>query len=463
MYERFYNLRERPFALSPDPEYLYLSRVHREALDYVRYGIESRAGFIVITGEIGSGKTTLLQTLLQRIDDRTVVARLVNTTLDPRELLEAILLDFGLDTTGKSKPVLLRDLGQFLVQQRANGRRPLLVIDEAQNLSLQALEEIRLLSNLETEKSKLLQILLSGQPDLRDKLSSPELEQFRQRIAVSYHLTPLDAADTEAYINYRLQHAAVGRPPQFPSDAAALIHALSRGIPRTINVICDAVLVFGYAEERRDIDRALVEEVVRELEETGVLPHGTAESTTAGFAAPAPTPAAIPAAAAARASAVIPPAAVPSPRTIAPPPPVPQPVTQQQHTSAPQPGRFNMPAPQPERTRVAAAEHFAAHTPEPRREPSMVHRDAEFAARERALEARERQIAEQRRIMAEEYRLLRQRVERTPVATSGVSGAPARPAGSRPSALDPPRAMAQHRSRGWWQRLVRLFAGQPAV
>ncbi len=469
MYERFYNLRERPFALSPDPEYLYLSRVHREALDYVRYGVESRAGFIVITGEIGSGKTTLLQTLLQRVDDRTVVARLVNTTLDPRELLEAILLDFGLDTTGKSKPVLLRDLGQFLVQQRANGRRPLVVIDEAQNLSLQALEEIRLLSNLETEKSKLLQILLSGQPDLRDKLSSPELEQFRQRIAVSYHLTPLDAADTEAYINYRLQHAAVGRPPQFPSDAAVLIHALSRGIPRTINVICDAVLVFGYAEERRDIDRALVEEVVRELEETGVLPHGTAEATTAGSTAPAPTPAAIPAAA-----AVIPPAAVPSPRTIAPPPaatppvaqqhtPVPQPVAHQQQTSAPRLGRFNMPAPQPDRTRMAAAEHFAAHPPEPRREPPMVHRDAEFAARERALEARERQIAEQRRIMAEEYRLLRQRVERTPVATTGVAGAPARPAGSRPSALDPPRGMARHRSRGWWQRLVRLFAGQPAV
>src|SRR5215208_3879717 len=162
MYERFFNLRERPFALSPDPEYLYLSRVHREALDYIRYGIESRAGFIIVTGEIGTGTTTLLQTLLQRLDERTVVARLVNTMLEPRELLEAIMLDFGLDTTGKSKPVMLRDLGQFLVQQRAQGRRPLLVVDEAQNLSAQALEEVRLLSNLETEKSKLLQILLAG-------------------------------------------------------------------------------------------------------------------------------------------------------------------------------------------------------------------------------------------------------------------------------------------------------------
>ena len=179
MYERFYNLRERPFALSPDPEYLYLSRVHREALDSIRYGIESRAGFIVITGDIGAGKTTPLQTILQRLDDRTVVARLVNTTLEPRELLEAILIEFGLDTTGKSKPALLRDLGQFLVRQRTEGRRPLLVVDEAQNLSAAGLEEIRLLSNLETEKSKLLQILLAGQPNLRDTIASAELEQFR--------------------------------------------------------------------------------------------------------------------------------------------------------------------------------------------------------------------------------------------------------------------------------------------
>jgi general secretion pathway protein A len=462
MYERFYNLRERPFALSPDPEYLYLSRVHREALDYVRYGIESRAGFIVITGEIGAGKTTLLQTLLQRVDDRTVVARLVNTTLDPRELLESIMLDFGLDTTGKSKPVLLRDLGQFLVQQRANGRRPLLVVDEAQNLSLQALEEIRLLSNLETEKSKLLQILLAGQPNLREKLASPALEQFRQRIAVSYHLTPLDAADTEAYINYRLQHAAIGRPPQFPSDAAAMIHALSRGIPRTINVICDAVLVFGYAEERREIDRGLVEEVVRELEETGVLPQGTGETmSAAATAAPMQTPA--PAQT---------PAAVSSPepaRDIAPvvlaAPPQP-PMT-------PQPTRVIAPSPAsiPEQVPGAAPQPFtSAGMTDSRRDGVTVRRDADLAARERALEARERQIAEQRRIMAEEYRLLRQRAERTaPVAMTGRGGpsmhtAAPRPAGPRPSALDAPRSVNRHRSRGGlWQRIVRLFAGQPAV
>ena len=188
MYERFYKLRERPFALSPDPDYLYPSRVHREALDYLRYGLESHAGFVVITGEIGSGKTTLLQTLLRGLDSQTTVGRIVNTMLEPRELLETIMIDFGLEPTGRSKPVMLRDLAQYLVDQRLAGRLILLVIDEAQNLSLAALEELRMLSNLETEKSKLLQIVLVGQPNLRDKLAAPELEQLRQRITVSYHL-----------------------------------------------------------------------------------------------------------------------------------------------------------------------------------------------------------------------------------------------------------------------------------
>src|SRR5918999_126747 len=238
MYERFYELRERPFALSPDPDYLYPSRVHREALDYLRYGLESHAGFIVITGEIGSGKTTLLQTLLRGLDGQTTVARIVNTMLEPRELLETIML----------------------------------VIDEAQNLSLAALEELRMLSNLETEKSKLLQIAMVGQPNLRDKLAAPELEQLRQRITVSYHLQPLDADETANYINHRLRRAALGTPLEFPREATDVIHTRSRGVPRIINVICDAALVFGYAEERRQVDLLLMREVLAELETTGVLP-----------------------------------------------------------------------------------------------------------------------------------------------------------------------------------------------
>src|SRR5919112_6225609 len=272
MYERFYQLRERPFALSPDPDYLYPSRVHREALDYLRYGLESQAGFVVITGEIGSGKTTLLQTLLRGLDTQTTVGRIVNTMLEPRELLETIMIDFGLDPTGRSKPVMLRDRAQYLVDQRLAGRLILLVIDEAQNLSLAALEELRMLSNLETEKSKLLEIVLVGQPDLRDKLLAPALEQLRQRITVSYHLAPLDPAETANYINHRLRRAAVGAALEFPRDVTDAVHARSRGVPRIINVICDAALVFGYAEERRQIDLELIEEVLEELETTGVLP-----------------------------------------------------------------------------------------------------------------------------------------------------------------------------------------------
>jgi putative secretion ATPase (PEP-CTERM system associated) len=277
MYERYFQLRERPFALSPDPEYLYPSRVHQEALSYLRYGIEGHAGFVVITGEIGSGKTTMLQSLLGRLDRNTVVARLVNTMLDARELLEAIVLDFGIDPTAMSKPVLLHRLGQFLVQQRQAGRLTLLVIDEAQNLSLPALEEIRMLSNLETEKSKLIQIVMIGQPDLRDKLALPQLEQLRQRITVSYHLQPLDTAETHNYINHRLRRAAIGAPVEFPREVTHVIHARSRGVPRIINVIADATLLFAYGVDRRDIHLSIVREALEELDATGVLASYHAE------------------------------------------------------------------------------------------------------------------------------------------------------------------------------------------
>jgi putative secretion ATPase (PEP-CTERM system associated) len=427
MYERFYNLRERPFALSPDPEYLYLSRVHREALDAIRYGVESRVGFIVVTGEIGAGKTTLLQTLLQRLDERAVVARLVNTTLEPRELLEAILLDFGLPAAERSKPALLRDLGTFLVQQRAQGRRPLLVIDEAQNLSPAALEEVRLLSNLETEKSKLLQILVAGQPNLRDTMATPELEQFRQRVAVSYHLTALDAPDTAAYINYRLQHAAIGAPLRFPEDAADLVHARSGGVPRVINVICDATLVFGYAEERRSIDRGLLEEVVAELELTGVLP-------------------ARPAAAEA--------------------PPVPS-LAAGAETAAG--GRIDEPQERhllgARQALAAAREAAALRELELSRERELLNRQlAELRAREEALAQRERQIAEQRHIMSEEYRLLRQqradRAARPAYSHAGAGRGAARPL----SATGGPLARSElARQQPFWQRVFRLFGREAAL
>ena len=428
MYERFYNLRERPFALSPDPEYLYLSRVHREALDAIRYGIESRAGFIVVTGEVGAGKTTLLQTLLRQLDDRTVVARIVNTTLEPRELLEAILLDFGLTTAERSKPALLRELGQFLVQQRAQGRRPLLVVDEGQNLSAEALEEVRLLSNLETEKSKLLQILIAGQPNLRDTLAEPGLEQFRQRVAVSYHLKALDAPDTAAYIKHRLEHAALGEPLRFPADAADLVHKYSGGVPRIINVICDATLVFGYAEERRTIDQWLVQEVVLELEATGVLLQPTA------------------------AARVRPKPAAQAPATVA---------------AADPSTDVDADAIAARDALLQAREAAAAREAELARERNLLNRRlAEVAARENAIRDRERQIAEQRHIMSEELRLLRQQQERLSAHASRARGAvgTGEASGTRAghsTAIGGSRLHSRHLA--FWQRISRFFGKEAAI
>lgn len=421
MYERFYDLRERPFALSPDPEYLYPSRVHREALDYLRYGLESHAGFVVITGEIGSGKTTLLQTLLRGLDSQTTVGRIVNTILEPRELLETIMIDFGLDPGGRSKPLLLRDLAQYLVDQRLAGRLVLLVIDEAQNLSAAALEELRMLSNLETEKSKLLQIVLVGQPNLRDKLASAELEQLRQRITVSYHLTPLDAEETANYINHRLRRAALSAPLEVPRDATDVIHARSRGVPRIVNVICDAALVFGYAEERRQIDLPLIREVLTELETTGILPRATS-----------PEPVAAAAVTADRVEVQVAPRRVEAVSAATPIVPA----------AAAFDARPSLDAAAPRATADEAARRVAL-----------------VEQREQALRQRERELAEQRRVLAEEYRLLR--TQRAPAAPAPVGGnvcvtVPRRPAAAR---------FPTTRPEGFWSWLKRLMLGtsRPAV
>jgi len=379
--------------------------VHREALDYLRYGLESHAGFIVITGEIGSGKTTLLQTLLRGLDSQTTVARIVNTMLDPRELLETIMIDFGLDPGGRSKPLLLRDLAQYLVDQRLAGRMVLLVIDEAQNLSLATLEELRMLSNLETEKSKLMQIVLVGQPNLRDKLNAPELEQLRQRITVSYHLQPLDPTETENYINHRLKRAALGVPLEFPREVTNAVHARSRGVPRIINVICDAALVFGYAEERRQVDTALVQEVLGELELTGVLPAPAGPPATRPTVAAAPVVVATeaPALAAVAASGAIHAAATTATATV---------------------GRAALPSTNPE----------------------LNVRAAQLDQREQALKQRERELAEQRRILAEEYRLLRART--APPATGDLR--------YRPASVDAP-AFHAIRQESFWDRVKSIF------
>jgi len=452
MYERFYNLRERPFSLSPDSDYLYLSRVHREALGYLRYGIEGHAGFVVITGEIGCGKTTLLQTMLRNLDRQTSVSRLVNTMLDARELLEAVMIDFGLDPgQGRSKPLLLRDLAQFLVDQRTAGRLALLVIDEAQNLSLSALEEVRMLSNLETEKSKLIQILLVGQPNLREVLARPELEQLRQRVTVSYHLQPLDIDETAAYVNHRLQRAAIGAPLEFSRAVTDVIHQYSCGIPRKINIIADAMLLFGYGEERHVIDITLTKEVIEELTSMGVLAAATPPRVGASSEATAPA-----------AEPVSPGAATPAPAAAA----------SLEGAALATPSMSAAPV----QAGAAAAAALPAATMTAPLAP-MLH-DGELHAREIRLAERERQIAEKERVLKESYRLLRD-VRTAPVTQPPWP--PARPAadGKAAAAAAVSRASYEgatssshkisHESlrgpEGFWTRLRRgLFgAAKPVV
>jgi general secretion pathway protein A len=388
MYERFYRLRERPFALTPDPDYLYPSKMHSEALGYLRYGIETHAGFVVITGAIGSGKTTLLQTLLRTIDNRITVARVMNTLLDPRELIEAAMIDLGLDASGMSKPAMLKAFGEFLVNERSAGRMVLLVIDEAQNLSLPALEEIRMLSNMETEKSKLVQILLIGQPDLRDKLSRPELEQLRQRITVSHHLLPLDSEETARYINHRLARASIGAPLEFPRAVTDRIHDRSGGIPRLINVIADATLVFGYGEERPEIDEALIKDVIADLDATGVLGLQPSPERSASI---------VPAEPAEVAGEVLGlrPVAAPAPAAVAP------------------------------------------ARPAPMLDAQFADRERQLREREKEIADRERDLAEQRRVLAEQQRILRTAAAsaRTPV----VAPRPAQHAGATLAADSAPR------------------------
>lgn len=265
MYTAFYGLREKPFVLSPDPRFLYLAGSHREALAHLLYGIEQGEGFISVTGEVGTGKTTLCRTLLERLDGDLELAFLFNPSRTALELLQSICAELGLPAEGLARRSLMHQLNTFLVEQKRVGRRVLLIIDEAQTLSENTLEQVRLLSNLETSREKLIQILLLGQPELDRKLDERSLRQLRQRISVRWKLDPLGAQETRAYVRHRLAVAA-GEPKDLFSDAALReVHRRTGGIPRLVNQLCDRALLAGYAARAATIGPRLVRVAAKEI------------------------------------------------------------------------------------------------------------------------------------------------------------------------------------------------------
>ncbi|MEZ4332394.1 MAG: AAA family ATPase [Myxococcota bacterium] len=265
MYTAFYGLREKPFALSPDPRFLYLAASHREALAHLLYGIEQGEGFISVTGEVGTGKTTLCRTLLERLEGGIEVAFLFNPSRSALELLQSICAEFGLPAEGLGRRNLMSQLNKFLLEQKERGRRVLLIIDEAQTLSENTLEQVRLLSNLETSREKLIQILLLGQPELDRKLDERGLRQLRQRISVRWKLEPLGAEETVAYVRHRIAVAARQPKEIFTESALREVHRRTGGIPRLVNQLCDRALLAGYAARAAQIGPALIRTAAREI------------------------------------------------------------------------------------------------------------------------------------------------------------------------------------------------------
>lgn len=265
MYEDFYGLHERPFELMPDPRYLYLSTHHREALAHLTYGVSEGKDLIQLTGEVGTGKTMMLDTLVRDLDASTHVARLSYTTIEPLDLQRMLAREFGIDGSSKSKAEILTLVARRLEGWAEEGRNALVVVDEAQNLSPQVLEEVRLLSNLRTNGRLGLQIVLAGQPELREKLNEPELRQLKQRIGIQYHLEPLSRAETHGYIEHRMQVAGSSERA-FGAGAAGVAYEYSHGVPRMINLLCDRALLAGYAGGHRRISPTLMRRTADELE-----------------------------------------------------------------------------------------------------------------------------------------------------------------------------------------------------
>ena len=266
MYESFFGLTGKPFQLNPDPSFYFGSRGHKRAFAYLEYGLYQSEGFIVITGEIGAGKTTIVRSLLEQLDPAKVVAaQIVSTQLDADDMLRAVGVAFGLPVGSVDKAMLLASLEAFLCQLAVDSKRALLVVDEAQNLSPRAVEELRMLSNFQLGDRALLQSFLVGQPELRAMMQSAQMQQLRQRIIASYHLGPLDKAETRAYIEHRLHHVAWKDDPRFEPECFDLIHAMTGGIPRRINTLCNRLLLAAFIAERHVLAMGDVQAIATEI------------------------------------------------------------------------------------------------------------------------------------------------------------------------------------------------------
>ena len=270
MYEAYYGLREKPFSILPDPDLIYWGDTHRLAFAMLEFGVMNNAGFTVITGEIGCGKTTLVRYLLRQLNRHIAVGLISNTPQGKAGLLQWVMMSLNQPHEG-SYSTLYMGLQRFLYEQYSKGRRTILIVDEAQNLGLEGLEELRMLSNINADKDQFLQVILVGQPQLKDMLRTPQLLQFAQRVSSDFHLKPLVGNEVTQYINYRLK--AVGSRFQlFSDDACKMIAAASCGVPRTINILCDTALVYGFAASANQITPALVTMVIENKQHYGVLP-----------------------------------------------------------------------------------------------------------------------------------------------------------------------------------------------
>jgi len=268
MYESFFGLTGKPFQLNPDPSFFYGSRGHKRAFAYLEYGLYQSEGFIVITGDIGAGKTTIVRSLLEQLDSSKVVAvQIVSTQLEADDMLRAVGTAFGLPVRSLDKAILLASLEAFLCQLAVDKKRALLVVDEAQNLAPGAVEELRMLSNFQLGDRALLQSFLVGQPELRAMMQSPQMQQLRQRVIASYHLGPLDKSETQAYVEHRLKHVGWKEDPRFDSACFDLIHALTGGIPRRINTLCNRLLLATFLAERHEIGSSDVQTIANEIGE----------------------------------------------------------------------------------------------------------------------------------------------------------------------------------------------------